>query len=192
MNERLVAYSAAALQIVDDMIEYSQRFPNEYIQHTPVTMMELSYVAMMILDDDGKESDDELIKSLANSFEILPIYYHIQVLRQLVNRYYGEILDRPETIDQNILTLDLRDTLMAATELLAKELKSIPSPMETFYLYMDNMTDDQNEATDKERVQFKQMIDNKDVQKRVLLDYLDSYEHKYGKDLHQEVLQIGK
>ena len=194
MADKLLKYSDATLVSVDDLIEFAEnpsRLPH-IVQHERPNILELVYIFETMINDDGANTEDKVVNEIANNFKILPIYYHIQIMRQLINRYYDEVFDDIEAIKPTVDTLDIRDALMDETDHCRKIFGRIPSPFEMLYLYIDTMSDDHCTASPEEQHDFRMMIGSEAMQQRVLLDYVDTYEKKYGEALHQEVMTIGK
>lgn len=203
MDNSATLNTEKTLTISNDLLKLSKMLP-QMLGHTPVNFIEGLYYILNQIDDGDVYADEEstegqfmgLIDEVAGSLKGLPLYYHVQLLRQFVNRYFDEILHQ-KSKENRKLTREISDSLMDETRYVYKTLshltkskdnrRNLLSPFEVIYIYVDCMIDDRPQANEQEMSNFESIIKrNTEYQKSVVLSYLDKYEAKYGDYLKKE------
>lgn len=169
-----------------------QAFCNEYAAENNINGMIVNVWALM---SHLSESSDSKMNDLAGLIKQVPIAYHAQTLRVVVNRYAVENKSRtPQKGRKNKrvadkVSLKIRDILMAETENFKKIAHRIPSPFEVVYLTFSHMfTQIQKQAPKTEEMSlFMAMVNEPTIQNQVLSSYLDAFESEYHSELSKGV-----
>lgn len=196
-SKSLIQYSEKTLVIADDLIKMGKLLP-DVKGHEPITIFEAIFYIFGQIDEglgDGNEqitTYNNLIKQTKESLRDLPVFYHIQILRQFVNRYYTELLGQKISQKNNSKYLEsiiaVTNSLVAETDKTIEKTGIILSPIEIIYLYVDSFISEEPIADEHEAEAFKTVLSNISIQGSVVLSYLSRYEDKYQKALKQEVL----
>lgn len=196
-SKSLIQYSEKTLVIADDLIKMGKLLP-DVKGHEPITIFEAIFYIFGQIDEglgDGNEqitTYNNLIKQTKESLRDLPVFYHIQILRQFINRYYTELLGQKISQKNNSKYLEsiiaVTNSLVAETDKTIEKTGIILSPIEIIYLYVDSFISEEPIADEHEAEAFKTVLSNISIQGSVVLSYLSRYEDKYQKALKQEVL----
>ena len=196
-SKSLIQYSEKTLVIADDLIKMGKLLP-DVKGHEPITIFEAIFYIFGQIDEGLGDGNDQiatynnLIKQTKESLRDLPVFYHIQILRQFVNRYYTELLGQKINQKNNSKYLEsiiaVTNSLVAETDKTIKKTGIILSPIEIIYLYVDSFISEEPIADEHEVEAFKIVLSNISIQGSVVLSYLSRYEDNYQKALKQEVL----
>lgn len=173
---------------IDDFIEDAERLLNT----DNVNILEILYLLGMKVNEFKEEDTEPLVKTIAENLKQLPVYYHTQLLRGFINRYYGEKFDNTDTAPLDATSLAIRDLLMKETDEYINITKLIPSPLEVIYLFLNGVINKQTGVTNSEYTNLTAILNNEPAQKRALLDYLDKFDSAYSEDLQQGILKHAK
>ncbi|MFR0595382.1 hypothetical protein [Limosilactobacillus mucosae] len=145
------------------------------------------YMLGNYLNNIDSESSSPLVIDIAKDLKGLQIYYHIELLRSFISRYYGTRFDTTETAPISAASLGFKDLLMRESQNFLNITKLVPSPLEIIYLcvgsILSQLQHGASELTQAEVENGRQVISSAREQKRALLDYLEAFEKAYGDQL---------
>ncbi|MDC2829116.1 hypothetical protein PO250_02035 [Limosilactobacillus mucosae] len=145
------------------------------------------YMLGNYLNNIDSESSSPLVIDIAKDLKGLQIYYHIELLRSFISRYYGTRFDTTETAPISAASLGFKDLLMRESQNFLNITKLVPSPLEIIYLcvgsILSQLQHGASELTQAEVENGRQVISSAKEQKRALLDYLEAFEKAYGDQL---------
>ena len=196
-TDLLEQYTEKTLTIADTLIQISKILP-KVKGHEPITLFEAFYYVFGQIDEGfgnkngGTEQYNSLIQKVAKNLKGLPSFYHIQVMRQFVNRYYSEVLqgrydDKKETEKDRDCVNIIINSLVAETKKAVEEQKVVFSPLEIVYLYVDSFISDNPIANETEVDAFNYVLSHISLRQSVLVSYLTRYEELYQQKLKKEV-----
>ncbi len=145
------------------------------------------YMLGNYLNNIDPESSSPLVIDISKDLKGLQIYYHIELLRSFISRYYGTRFDTTETAPISAASLGFKDLLMRESQNFLNITKLVPSPLEIIYLcvgsILSQLQHGASELTQAEVENGRQVISSAKEQKRALLDYLEAFEKAYGDQL---------
>lgn len=176
------------IKTTDDILELGNLIP-EAMGLKQINLMELLYIlGAQLNNDQPNEQLKDLLQKIGKGLRDLPMFYHSQLFRSVINEFYGTVYDTMETADKTAETISMRDSLLADTRHFIEVTKHIPSPFEIIYLYIEAIID-QNRQSTEEIATAQNILSYVNLQKRVLLDYIDSYDNAYKDQLKQGVME---
>lgn len=190
-------YTNQRLSLADNLLKISRLLPDQ-LGHTPVSLIEGLYVIMENIDQGSidEDSDDEfsvLTDKIAKDLKGLPLYYHIQALRQFTNLYFKDVLKSNPRFRHDARAKRVSEDLMKETMRSYKLIKKCLSPFEIIYLYTDGMITDRPIATRREEADFNTVLrEYIGLQKETVLQYLSLYQKKLGEPLKKEAQQYAE
>lgn len=197
-NEYLQKNSEKTLMVADNLIKIGHLLP-QVKGHEPITIFEAVFYIFAQLSEgledgnvDNKQYND-LIQRVGEGLTDLPVYYHLQILRQFTNRYYNEILEDkynqpydPEE-DSSSVTAVI-SSLVNETKRITESENVIFSPLEVIYLYIVSFISEDPIANSDEISAFEHVLRKAETQKPVILSYISRYEELYKEKLKKEAL----
>ena len=132
--------------------------------------------------------NQDLLDTIKDNLQNLPILYHMRLMNQFLARYYGQVIsDTTEGMDEDCLTLS--DQLMQASQDFKDEVSVVPSPFEIIYLLADYYLSARTMMKEDLRLGQIYLVDY-EREKLFLTDYMRRFTREYRKEIEQDF--IGK
>lgn len=198
-NDQMLKNAEKTLAVADDLIKIGKELP-KVKGHEPITIFEALFLIFNQIDEGKNTTNgdhpefEELIADTSNNLNGLPAFYHIQILRQFVSRYYSEVLPDSYSQDSDIdaetaaVINSAIGSLINDSERIINQENIIFSPIEIVYLYIESFISDSSNVSEKEATSFEYVLKRISIQKNVLLSYLTRYEELYKDKLKKEAI----
>lgn len=172
--------------LIDDFVDAVEQDMREKNMTNTQCILSI-YMLGNYLNNIDPESSSPLVIDISKDLKGLQIYYHIELLRSFISRYYGTRFDTTETAPISAASLGFKDLLMRESQNFLNITKLVPSPLEIIYLcvgsILSQLQHGASELTQAEVENGRQVISSAKEQKRSLLDYLEAFEKAYGDQL---------
>ncbi|MEO5289160.1 hypothetical protein [Limosilactobacillus allomucosae] len=172
--------------LIDDFVDAVEQDMREKNMTNTQCILSI-YMLGNYLNNIDPESSSPLVIDISKDLKGLQIYYHIELLRSFISRYYGTRFDTTETAPISAASLGFKDLLMRESQNFLNITKLVPSPLEIIYLcvgsILSQLQHGASELTQAEVENGRQVISSAKEQKRALLDYLEAFEKAYGDQL---------
>lgn len=180
---------SAVVILSDSLIKFSQAVQDQAIREngTYSIITTIYYLTEAInngqlrLQLDTMENQ-ELVDTIKESLQNLPIIYHVRLMNQFLDRYYGQVIADIDDVELDNECLTLSDQLVEATKDFKNEVGLVPSPFEVIYLLADLYVST-NTMTQQELELGQIYLIDYERQKLFLADYMKHFLQAYKKEI---------
>lgn len=180
---------SAVVILSDSLVKFSQMVQDQAIASggTYSIITTIYYLAEAINQGQLRPAlntiqNQELINTIKENMQNLPVLYHIRLMNQFLSRYYGEVIADVEEKEVDAECIALSDQLMEASDDFKKEVSVVPSPFEVVFL-LAQLYISANSMTQDELALGQIFLIDYERQKLFLADFMNRFVHKYKDDI---------
>lgn len=181
-DKKMDALQNSVYVLKNTLSEYAKKLAEDD-GNNKTSVVEVIY--NVLLQMSKQENDTEETKKLRSAFKGIPLILHIQALKSFINSFYisNHLGTQIQPNDQN--TEAITNELMATTDNFFDQTGKVLSPFEVIYLTIDSYVKQETLKNPKRKDEASLFIGDIKAQRRILVDYLNRYEHQYGAALRE-------
>lgn len=180
MSNNSTVYSDTSIDLVNQLTKFSKPLAKEFTDQGRQSLNPVLVVFTLLnsINNEDSVKEDETVEKIKKDFGILPNFYHIQCLRLFMDRFNNEIAQKVELQKKSLRSIEVVDSLMNYASEFYKQTKRYPSTFELIYLYVQSNLVDENKQQ-----QIADFISDHEFQNRVIEDFCNKFQEKFGEKM---------